>query len=398
MEENTRNPNSYEGGEDGEDRQSINTSSSAEQFVQGVLRNSGSMNGSSEQNMLVINPPAAETEPTRQQQSDGQHQPADISSADSHLRRNTPQITAADRQARKRKNDRAYRERIKEKQKQMKSTLDELQAENGLLKAENGLLNTEMESLKNENVWENQQFQTLSGELEALRNKFDDSHQKLIKQLENEQQLKFNLKTLEGENGRLKTEMESLKGENASVTQRFQTKSGELDALGNKFDHLLQKLNEKLDNERKFNLEKLEAENESLKIENALVNQKLETLSNELDKYKEKYENTHERKRELELDLKTLQAENGRLKDDIIEALKKDNVFVNQGIETQSKELRQLKRKLYKREVLEKELAPEKSCSCRQSTAGESTDFSRDLGQYPNVETEGCMQVVPDTD
>ncbi|GKV32833.1 hypothetical protein SLEP1_g41402 [Rubroshorea leprosula] len=192
------------------------------------------MNGSNEQNMSpVINQPVAETEPTREQQSDGQRH---IWSADSHSRRNTPQITAAEeRRARKRKYDKVYREKFKDKQKRMKCDLDQ------------------------------------------LRSSFDELNQKFINQLENEQQMKSDLEKLEAENALLKSETES--------------QSKELDELRNDFEELNQKFIKQLENEQqlKSNLEKLEAENALLRSEKESQSKELDELRNDSEELNQKF-------------------------------------------------------------------------------------------------------------
>ncbi|GKV32826.1 hypothetical protein SLEP1_g41397 [Rubroshorea leprosula] len=96
-----------------------------------------------------------------------------------------------------------------------------------------------------------------------------------------------------------------------------------------------------------------------------------------------------ERKRQLKSDLKKLETEKGRLKDQIIESLQVDNVLVNRLSETQSKELGELRSKL---ENLEKEFASTRTCGNSQSIARSGTSLI-DFEQYcPNGDTEGSMQ------
>ncbi|GKV32837.1 hypothetical protein SLEP1_g41406 [Rubroshorea leprosula] len=164
------------------------------------------------------------------QQHSLQRQPADTSSADSHSRRIIPQNTAADhRLDKKRRNDRAYRKRLKERQKQTMSTLETLEAEIELLKSEN-------ESLKQENVLVKLSFETRSKELDELRDTFQDLNQKFIKKLERNKKLKIRLKTLEAENGRsLRAEIiESLKERNGMS----ETQSNVLEQLRRKVEIL----------------------------------------------------------------------------------------------------------------------------------------------------------------
>ncbi|GLT27977.1 hypothetical protein SLA2020_029390 [Shorea laevis] len=306
--ENSKNINFSEGGEDEENRQSINGSSTnIGRYLQNEELSIGAQNllwtnripvqtetmrqerqpadissaDSTEQNGPVNNQTATDAGKIRQQHSGQcQRQPTatPISPADSYSTRNTHRVTTADPRARKKRNDKAYRDRVKEKQLRMESNLETLKAENDALIKENTLVN--------------QRFETQSKELDELNQNF-------IKQLENQHKMKFDLERLETENGELKRE------------------------------------------------------NKSLKRDNVLANEKFETQSKQLGKLERKYKKQHERKRQLKSNLKTLEVENGRLKNEIIELLKKERV------------------------------------------AGCSTNFIGRFGHCPNMETEASPQVVP---
>ncbi|GLT87940.1 hypothetical protein SLE2022_059890 [Rubroshorea leprosula] len=165
---------------------------------------------------------------------------------------------------------------------------------------------------------------------------------------EKQQRMESNLETLKAEN-------DTLIKENTLVNQRFETQSKELDELNQNFIKQLE-----IQHKMKFDLERLESENgelkrenKSLKRDNVLANEKFETQSKQLGKLEHKYKKQHERKRQLiKSNLKTLEAEDGRLNYEIIELLKKERV------------------------------------------AGCSTNFIGRFGQCPNVETEASPQVV----
>ncbi|GLT27978.1 hypothetical protein SLA2020_029400 [Shorea laevis] len=256
--EKSRNTDFCGGGED-EERQSINGSSAnIDRYFQDPVPSIGV------QNLLEINQiqTGAETESMRQPEQ-CQRQPADISSADSHSRRNIPQITAADPRARKKRNDKAYRDRVKEKQKRMKSTVETVEAENELLKRENVLVN--------------QKFEAQLEELDKLKKNYE-------KQYENEQQMKIDMNTLKDEN-------EYLKKENVSVNQKFEAQSKELDKLKKQYKKQFERKRE-----LKSNLKTVEAENGKLKdaiIEslNASVKRLSESRSIEVDQLRSKLEN-----------------------------------------------------------------------------------------------------------
>ncbi|GKV32827.1 hypothetical protein SLEP1_g41398 [Rubroshorea leprosula] len=306
--ENSTNINFSEGGEDEENRQCINGSSTnIGRYLQNEELSIGAQNllwtnriavqtetmrqerqpadissaDSTEQNGPVNNQMATDAGKIRQQHSgqcQRQRTATPISPADSYSRRNTNRVTTADPRARKKRNDKAYRDRVKEKQQRMESNLETLKAENDTLIKQNTLVN--------------QRFETQSKELDGLNQNF-------IKQLENQHKMKFDLERLETENGELKRE------------------------------------------------------NKSLKRDNVLANEKFETQSKQLGKLEHKYKKQHERKRQLKSNLKTLEVEKGRLKNEIIELLKKERV------------------------------------------AGYSTNFIGRFGHCPNVETEASPQVVP---
>ncbi|GKV06227.1 hypothetical protein SLEP1_g18131 [Rubroshorea leprosula] len=251
------------GGEDEENRQSIN----------GSLYSS--IDQSRERN---LSEPAAETEPVGQQKS-GERQPTDLSSADSHhSKRNIPDDTAAaDPRAKKRAYDRAYRERLKKNQELTKSKVETLEGENEFLKEEN-------ESLRREN-------EMLSKELDELKKKHDKHH-------ENEEELKSNLKTIEVENESLKTENETPFKERDELKKKYQKQleneqemKSNLETLETKNGKLKQRESKQ---QLRSNLKIANAEKRGLMdriFEYMLENRSSETQSNELGQLRSKVEN-----------------------------------------------------------------------------------------------------------
>ncbi|GKV06224.1 hypothetical protein SLEP1_g18130 [Rubroshorea leprosula] len=246
--ENPRNRSHCGGGEDGENRQSINDSLDTDQFLSGLLRNSSSIDRSRGQNLTEINQPAAGAEQVGQQQSDQRH-PADLSSADSHhSKRNIPEDSVADPRARKRAYDKAYRERLKESQERTKSKLETVERENENLLKENESLKRENETLskelnklkkKHKKQHENEQqimsnpktLEALKTENEALSKKLDELKKKYQKQQENEQEMKFNLETLEIENSKLKEKYKKQRESKRQLRSRLKKVEAEKERL-----------------------------------------------------------------------------------------------------------------------------------------------------------------------
>ncbi|GLT66050.1 hypothetical protein SLA2020_384440 [Shorea laevis] len=246
--ENPRNPILCRGGEDEENRQSINCSLNSDQFFNGLLRNSSSIDRSKGQNRTEINQLAAGAEPVGQQQS-GQRHPADLSSADSHhSKRNIPEDSVADTRARKKAYDRAYRERVKENQERTKSKLqtverenENLLKENESLKRENETLSKELNKLKKKykKYHENEQqimsisktLEALKTENEALSEELDELKKKYQKRQENEQEMKLNLETLEIENSKLKEKYKKQRESKRQLRSRLKKVEAEKERL-----------------------------------------------------------------------------------------------------------------------------------------------------------------------
>ncbi|GKV46740.1 hypothetical protein SLEP1_g53715 [Rubroshorea leprosula] len=119
------------------------------------------------------------------------------------------------------------------------------------------------------------------------------------------------------------------------------------------------------------------------------IGKNVDDLTKKLAKWKEKRNKCLERKRELKSNLKTVEAENGKLKAAIIESL---NASVKRLSESRSIEVDQLRSKL---EMVEKELASVKTSGHRQSIVGSSTNLIGGFGQFwPNVESSQAI-VIP---
>ncbi|GKV46768.1 hypothetical protein SLEP1_g53737 [Rubroshorea leprosula] len=126
----------------------------------------------------------------------------------------------------------------------------------------------------------------------------------------------------------------------------------------------------------------VEAENAVLKQEIESLKNKIASVSQERDEFKkenvelkQKLIKKSEKIQQLKSDLKNKEVENGELKNDLIKSLKQSNALVIQPFETQSNEPDQ-RRSEYN---IEKQFR----------IAGNSTNFTRDFGQYSIVETEG---------
>ncbi|XVE81499.1 hypothetical protein DITRI_Ditri15bG0069400 [Diplodiscus trichospermus] len=171
---------------------------------------------------------------------------------------------APDKAEKKRKIDKAYRERCKMRQLEMKKNLDTLGEENKLLKKKN-------ESLKGKNT------QMLQSQAEELNKQKEILSDLAMRQLE----MTKNLDTLGEENKLLKKENESLKYKNA---QMLQSQAEELNKQKDLLSDLamrqleMTKNLETLGEENKF----LKKENESLKDKYVYVTQMLK-----LNKHKE---------------------------------------------------------------------------------------------------------------